>query len=55
MLDDEESTSRMESKLDELRMKWAGSNYEVVLEKLEMMESWRKSEVDSRVKLALMI
>ena len=53
MLDDEESTSRMESKLDELRMKWAGSNYEVVLEKLEMMESWKNSEGDSSVKVAL--
>ena len=35
----EESTSRMDSKLDELRMKWAGSSYEVVLEKLEMLET----------------
>ena len=31
---------RMEMKHDKLRMKWAGTDYEIVVEKLEGMASW---------------
>ena len=43
-------TNRMEKKLDELRIKWAGINYEIVWEKLEMLDSWKNSEGESNVK-----
>ena len=33
--------------MDQLRMKWAGSNYEIIVEKLEMLESWNDQEEDS--------
>ena len=39
-----EYTNRVESKIEKLRMKWAGSEYEIVLEKLEMLESWKTEE-----------
>ena len=35
----------MENKIEKLRMKWVGREYEIVLEKLEMPESWR-TEMD---------
>jgi hypothetical protein len=35
-------SQRMEKKIDKLRMKWAGSDYAIVLEKLEMMESGKR-------------
>ena len=41
-------------RLDELRMKWAGTDYEIVLEKLEMLESWNKSEMEPEVKEAIL-
>ena len=37
-------SNRLESKIEKLRMKWAGSEYEIVLEKLEMLESWKTEE-----------
>ena len=39
-----EYSNRLESKIEKLRMKWAGSEYEIVLEKLEMLESWKTEE-----------
>ena len=44
----------MESKIDKLRMKWAGSEYEIVLEKLEMLESWKNEVEESEVKEAIL-
>jgi hypothetical protein len=32
-------TQRMEVKMDKLRMRWAGSDYEILLEKIEMLKS----------------
>ena len=46
----EDGTSKVEDKLDNLRMKWAGSNYEIVLEKIEMKESW-KTDKECSVRL----
>ena len=40
----------MESKTDKLRMRWAGSEYEIILEKLEMLESWQTDNDDGGVK-----
>ena len=51
---EENDTNRMEIKLDELRMKWAGSSYEIVLEKLDMLEIWKNPEVETNVKEALL-
>ena len=34
----------MEIKQDKLRMKWAGTNYEIVTEKLEGMAIWMEEE-----------
>ena len=51
--DENDGTTKFESKLDNLRMKWAGSNYEIVLEKIEMMESWKTGK-DVDVKNALL-
>ena len=52
-MDEGMSTNRLEKRLDELSMKWAGTDYEIVLEKLEMLESWNKSEVEPAVKEAI--
>ena len=35
-------------------MKWAGSEYEIVLEKLEMLESWKNEVEESEVKEAIL-
>ena len=43
----------LEEILDELRMKWAGTSYEIVLEKLEMLDSWKGSEGESDIKNAI--
>ena len=43
----------LEEILDELRMKWAGTSYEIVLEKLEMLDSWKESEGELDVKNAI--
>ena len=43
-LGEKEYSRRLESKIEKLRMKWAGSEYEIVLEKLEMLESWKTEE-----------
>ena len=43
----------MEKKIDKLRMKWAGSDYEIVFEKLEMMESWKEEKDEDGVKESL--
>ena len=39
-------SERMESKMDKLRMKWAGSDMEIVVEKIEMLESWKNDKED---------
>ena len=39
--------------LDELRMKWAGTSYDIVLEKLEMLDSWKGSEGESDFRNAI--
>ena len=39
--DDTNYSDRLETKLDQLRMKWAGTGYEIIIEKLEMLESWQ--------------
>ena len=39
-------SGRLETKMDQLRIKWAGSSYEIILEKLEMLESWKDLEED---------
>ena len=36
-----------------MRSKWAGTDYEIVLEKLEMLESWNNSDVEPEVKEAI--
>ena len=36
--------------IDKLRMKWAGSEYEIVLEKLEMLDSWKNEVEETEVK-----
>ena len=41
------SHRRLEDKLDELRMKWAGGNYEIIIDRLEMQEGW-KNEVEDK-------
>ena len=51
---DENYSRRMESKQDELRMKWAGSDYEIVCERLEGMIDWKEEESGIEVKEALM-
>ena len=38
----ETSAKRLEMRLDELRMKWAGTDYEIVLEKVKVMASWKR-------------
>ena len=50
--DDIEHSSRLEKRIDDLRMKWAGTGYEIVLEKLEMLDSWKNSE-DNDIKSGL--
>ena len=40
----QEYSGRMETKLDKLRMKWSGTNYEIIAEKLEGMENWKKDD-----------
>jgi hypothetical protein len=42
---------RMEKRIDDLRLKWAGTDFEIVLERLEMQESWKNDQ--SEVKEAL--
>ena len=44
-LEEREYSQRVENKIEKLRMKWVGREYEIVLEKLEMPESWR-TEMD---------
>ena len=40
---EEDNYSRgMEMKQDKLRMKWAGTDYEIVLEKVKVMASWKR-------------
>ena len=51
--EEENDSNRLESKIDKLRMKWAGTGYEIVLEKLEMLESW-KSTGDIEIKEGLL-
>ena len=47
-------SARLETKLEQLRMRWAGSNYEIIMDKLEMLESWKEDTEDSEgVKEAL--
>ena len=41
-----ECSSRLETKLDELRRHWAGTGYEIVLEKIEMLKGWKESRKD---------
>ena len=42
----------MEIKTDNLRMKWAGGDLEIVLERMEMLESWQGegNEEESMIK-----
>ena len=47
-------TQRMEKKMDQLRMRWAGSDYEILLEKLEMLESWQEERDEDGVKESLL-
>ena len=42
MDDDTNYSDRLETKLDQLRMKWAKTGYEIIIEKLEMLESWQR-------------
>ena len=44
--------ARLETQLDQLRMKWTGSSYEIILEKLEMLKSWQE-EGNEEVKEAI--
>ena len=39
--DDINYSARLETKLEQLRMRWAGSNYEIIIDKMEMLESWK--------------
>jgi hypothetical protein len=48
----DESAKRLESKMEKLRLKWAGGDYEVILDKLEMLEGWKATGGDE-VKEAL--
>ena len=50
MLGAGEYSSRVENKIEKLRMKWAVGEYEIVLEKLEMLESWKTEEDTQGVK-----
>ena len=49
----EEYSRRMETKHDKLRMKWAGTDYEIVTEKLEGMANWMEEE-NQEIKESLM-
>ena len=42
--DQSEYSRRMENKMDKLRMKWSGTNYEIVMEKLDGMQEWQENE-----------
>ena len=44
--------ARLETQMDQLRMKWTGSSYEIILEKLEMLKSWQE-EGNEEVKEAI--
>ena len=53
--DDKNYSERLETKMDQLRMKWAGTGYEIILEKLEMMESWKEGmDNDMEIKEAVL-
>ena len=52
--DDINYPARLETKLEQLRMRWAGSNYEIIIDKMEMLESWKDDKEDKEgVKEAL--
>ena len=44
----------LESKIDKLRMQWAVSEYQIVLEKLEMLDSWKNEVEETEVKEAIL-
>ena len=43
----------MESKMDKLRMRWARSDYEILLEKVEMLKSSQEEKDENGVKESL--